>query len=104
MQAFAAVGASVGVRVRVEAGTATGASAWLDDVVLAGSGLTCQLQLPDAAAVHVELRKHEGRYWVRAFAPCTRDNVALSGEFAQIQCGERLLLGSVTLLLEEAPR
>jgi NADPH-dependent 2,4-dienoyl-CoA reductase/sulfur reductase-like enzyme/pSer/pThr/pTyr-binding forkhead associated (FHA) protein len=102
MQAFAAVTNQTGVRLRVEAGAGAGTSVWLADAVIAGSGPNCQLQLPQTAPVHVEIQRHEGRFWVRAFAPCTKGGVALSGEFAPIELGERLLLGSCNLVLEEA--
>lgn len=109
LQAFAAVatpGQGVAPRLRVEAGSELGQAAWLDEVLLAGRSPECQLRLSDPALlpVHLELRKHGGGYWVRAFGPCSKGDAPLTGEYVPLQLGDRLTLGRSTLLFEEVSR
>lgn len=102
MQAFAAVGSVHSARLRVLRGAAP-AEARVDEFIIVGSAPECRLRLADSAPSHLEVRKHEGNYWVRAFAPCSKGGVALAGEFTPIRLGEQVAIVDVILVLEEAP-
>lgn len=107
MQAFSAVSVANPqrfLRMRVEQGPGAGDSVRLTDVCLLGSGAQCQLRLkdPSVSEVHVEVRLHEGAFWCRAFAPCSRNESALTQDFQKTAPGERFRIGSTVIVIEEA--